>query len=284
MKKIAILCDSSVSLTTKEVNELDVHIAPLIITNNNVTYIDGVDITNVELNNMLRNNEDVTTSQPNIGGIIEILQDLKSQNYDHIFILSIGTALSGAYSSFVHAVNEVGHDNITLFNTYSITGPVQQGVRAIRKMNEAGKSIEEITDVLNNIFDHQVSYLYPKTLTQVIKSGRVSRASATVASLLKVRVLLALETKAEAIEKLAIARSNKKIFEAIVTDFQKHLVTPETHDIYLLESEGMDTLLEFKDFLFNSLGEFKHFFVNLPAAVATHGGLGCIAIQWCPKI
>lgn len=284
MKKIAILCDSSVSLTTEQVNELDVHIAPLIITNNNVSYIDGVDITNVELNNMLRNNEDVTTSQPSIGATIEILQDLKTQNFDHIFILSIGTALSGAYSSFVHAVNEVGQENITLINTYSITGPVQQGVRAIRKMNEDGKSIEEITAALNNIFDNQISYLYPKTLTQVIKSGRVSRASATVASLLKVRVLLALENKAEAIEKLAIARSNKKIFEAIVSDFKKHLVAPETHDIYLLESEGMDTLLEFKEFLFDSLGEFKHFFVNLPAAVATHGGLGCIAVQWCPKI
>lgn len=284
MKKIAILCDSSVSLTKEEAKALEVHIAPLIITNNNKTYVDGVDITNIELNNMLRNNEDVTTSQPNLGLMIEMLEDLVKENYDHIFVLSVGTALSGAFGGFSHAVNEVNADNISLFNTFSITGPVQQCVRAIRKMNQEDKSIEDMKQTIQTIIDNQVSYLYPETLTQVIKSGRVSRASATVASLLKVRVLLCLENKAEAIEKLAIARSNKKIFEAIIKDFVKHNVTPATHDVYLLESEGMDTLLDFKDYLTNALGEFKDYFVNLPAAVATHGGLGCIAVQWCPKV
>lgn len=283
MKKIAIVCDSSVSLTNEQVKEFDVHIAPLIITNNNVSYVDGVDITNIELNNMLRNHEKVTTSQPSIGGIIEILETLRNENYDHIFILSIGTSLSGAMSGFTHAVNEVAMDNITLYNTNSITGPVQQGVRAIRSLNEQGKTIDEIKTTLESIFSDQISYLYPENLHQVIQSGRVSRASATVASLLRVRVLLCLDNDAEAIEKLAIARSNKKIFEAIINDFKRNFVTPQTHDVYLLESEGMATLLEFKDYLFEAMGEFKHYFVNLPAAVATHGGLGCIAVQFCRK-
>lgn len=284
MKNIAIIADSSISFTEAECKEYEVIIAPLMITHNNKTYVDGVDIDNIMLNNLLRDNQHVTTSQPNIGTIIEILENCKKENYDHIYILSIGTALSGAYGSFSHALNEVDMDNITLINTHSITGPVQQMARLIRKYNEEGKSIEEMTSKIEAIAADQVSYLFPENLKQVIQSGRVSRASATVANLLRVNVLLALKSKDEAIEKVAIARTRKKIYQAIVDEFVSHNVKPETHDIYLLESEGMERLLEFKEHLTEKLGEFKDHFVNLPAAVATHGGLGCIAIQWSLKI
>lgn len=284
MKKIAIITDSSVSFTNQEVIDFDVHIAPLTITHNGISYTDGVDITNIELNEMLRRHEKVTTSQPNIGTIINILEECKQGDYDHVFILSIGTALSGAYGAFQHALNEVPMDNATLVNTYSITGPVQQMVRAIRQYNSEGRSIEDMTRKIYEIVDDQVSYLYPESLAQVIQSGRVSKASATVASLLRVNVLLCLKNKDDAIEKLALARTHKKIFQAIVDDFIANNVTNKTHDIYLLESEGMERLLEFKSYLTEKMGEFKSHMVNLPAAVATHGGLGCIAVQFCPKI
>lgn len=284
MKKIAIITDSSVSFTNQEVIDFDVHIAPLTITHNGISYTDGVDITNIELNEMLRRHEKVTTSQPNIGTIINILEECKQGDYDHIFILSIGTSLSGAYGAFQHALNEVPMDNATLVNTYSITGPVQQMIRAIRQYNSEGRSIEDMTRKIYEIVDDQVSYLYPESLAQVIQSGRVSKASATVASLLRVNVLLCLKNKDDAIEKLALARTHKKIFQAIVDDFIANNVTNKTHDIYLLESEGMERLLEFKSYLTEKMGEFKSHMVNLPAAVATHGGLGCIAVQFCPKI
>ena len=284
MKKIAIVCDSSVSFTKEEVDRYDVYIAPLILTHHNRAYVDGIDITNIELNNLLREKVKVTTSQPNIGTIIDILEYIKSKEYDHTYILSVGTSLSGALGGFSHALKNVNLDNCTLVNTYSITGPVQQMVRAIRTMNEEDKSIEEITSVVNGMVNDQVSYLFPRTLDAVIQSGRVSRASATVASLLKVRVLLFLAIKAEAIEKMTVARSEKKIFQSIIDDFIKHKVSPRTHDIYLLESEGMETLLSFKVHMTEKLGDFKTFFVNLPAAVAVHGGIGCIAVQFVPKI
>lgn len=284
MKNIAIIADSSISFTKEEVTQYDVIIAPLTITHNNIAYVDGVDVDNITLNNWLRNNDYVTTSQPNLGTIINILEECKTKNYDHIFILSIGTALSGAFGAFQHALNEVPLDNVSLINTYSITGPVQQMVKAIRQFNEEGQSIEAMETKVNSIVDDQVSYLFPETLKQVIQSGRVSRASATVASLLKVNVLLVLKNKDASIEKMAVSRTRKKIYQVIVDDFIANNVTPLTHDLYLLESEGMERLLECKAYITEKMGEFKDNFVNLPAAVATHGGLGCIAIQYSSKI
>ena len=284
MKKIAIVCDSSVSFTKDEVTKYDVYIAPLTITHNNQSYIDQETITKEEVNDLLRQKQIITTSQPNIGRMMDIFEEIKSKDYDYTIVLSIGTALSGSYGAFNHAAQEVELENYTVINTYSITGPVQQGVRAIRKMNEDGASIEEILDYLYYIYDNQVSYVYPHTLDQVVLSGRMSKAASKIASLLKVKPILHLENKAESIEALGIARTDRRIFKLLVEDFVKHNVSPLTHDLYLLESEGMETLESFRDYLFDKMGEFEYYIINLPAAVATHAGLGTIAIQWCPKL
>ncbi|QIK69586.1 DegV family protein [Erysipelothrix sp. HDW6C] len=284
MNKIAIVCDSSVSFTKDEVEAFGVYIAPLTITHNGKAYVDQVTITQDEVNDLLREHQIITTSQPNIGTMIDILTEIKAKDYDHVFILSIGTALSGSYSAFQHAVSDVEMDNVTVINTYSITGPVQQGVRAIRAMNEQGDSIDTIREYLEYIFDNQVSYVYPETLDQVVMSGRMSRSAQKIASLLRVKPILYLENKGEAIEKLGIARTDKKIFQLLVDDFIKNNVTPLTHDLYLLESEGMATVEAFRDYLFAKMGAFQNYVINLPAAVATHAGLGTIAVQWCPKL
>lgn len=92
-------------------------------------------------------------------------------------------------SGFTHGLENVKLDNCTLINSSPISGPMKQRVRVIRSMNEADKSIEEITTTIMNMSDDQVPYLFPEAFDAVIQSGRVSRASATVASLLKVRVL-----------------------------------------------------------------------------------------------
>ena len=92
MQNIAIICDSSVSFTPEQVKEFDVYIAPLTITHNNVAYIDQVTITQSEVNELLRNKQIVTTSQPNLGTMIDILTEVKEKNYDHTFGQGTGEA------------------------------------------------------------------------------------------------------------------------------------------------------------------------------------------------
>lgn len=283
MKKIAIVSDSGISFTEEEVKHFDVYIAPLTVTHNNKTYEDQITITNEDMHELLRNKEAMSTSQPNLGKMMELLEEIKTKDYDYTIVLAMGTALSGTYPTFVHAAKETGIENCTVFNTQSISGPPQQAVRAIRYMNEHGKSINEILEYLYYLFDHQVSYLYPKTLERVVLSGRMSKTASKIVSLLKVKPVLHLEVGDESIETLGIARTDKKNFQSVVNSFIKHNVLPETHDVYLMESEGMDRLESFKTYLTDKIGDFKYYIITLPAAVAIHGGLGTIAIQFAPK-
>lgn len=284
MKKIAIVCDSSVSFTKEETEKFDVYIVPNVIIHNDEAYLDQITITNEEINHLLREKEKVTTSQANIGDMTKILEKVKEKNYDYVFILSVASILSGVYNGFVQAAEIVGLKNYTIIDTHSIAGPVQQGVRAIRHMNQDKHSIQEILDYLDLLFKNQVSYLYPESLDQIVASGRVSKAASKLVSFLRIKPIVYLSKTGNSIDRFGMARTDNRAFDKIITHFKKHNISPKTHDLFLLENENIEQANAFKERLFNKLGEFKYHSVKLPAALTVHAGIGAIVIQWCPKI
>lgn len=284
MKKIAIISDSSISFTKEEAKKWDVYILPNVIIHNDESYLDQITITNKEINHLLREKERITTSQANIGTMTEMLKKIQRKNYDHIIILTIASVLSGVYNGFVQASKFVALENFTIIDTHSIAGPVQQAVRAIRQMNANGYNIQEILDYLEFLFKNQVSYLYPKSLDQIVASGRVSKTASKIASFLRIKPIVYLSKTGDKIDRFGIARTDERAFDKIIEHFKKHKVTPEKYDLFLLENENIKQANTFKESLFKKLGEFNSHIIKLPAALSVHAGIGAIAIQWCPKI
>ncbi|NLC54529.1 MAG: DegV family protein [Erysipelothrix sp.] len=284
MKKIVIVTDSSVSFTDAQIKQYDVYIVPNLIIHNEETYLDQETITNEDIYKLLENHETVTTSQPNIGTMIETFEEIIAKGYEHIIILTIASNLSGGFNAFHQAARQINLENYTIVDSHSIGGIAQQGVRAIRKLNEEGKSLEEILAFLDTLFKNQTSYLYPKTLDQIIASGRLSKTAGRIASFLKIKTVVYFGEKDQAIERLGVARTDNRIFDTIVKHFKENNVSPKTHDLYLLESRALEQVEKFKDYLYKELGEFKSYTVNLPAALCVHAGVGAITVQWCLKI
>ncbi|MEG0327373.1 MAG: DegV family protein [Erysipelothrix sp.] len=283
MKNYAIVCDSSVSISAEDAKRLNVKVAPLTIIHNNKDYYDQVDLTTEQVNDLLREKEVLKTSQPNVGYLINFFEDLKSQDFDHIFVLSLTSSLSGTYMSFNQALSEVKLDNVTLIDTYTLAGPVQNAAESIQAMNELDSSVEEIVKRLQYEFKFTESFVYPQTLDQLKVSGRISNSAALLASLLKVKPLLFLENHGKTIEKFATARTEAKIFESMIKEMQAKNVNAKDYVLYFLHSEGRDTVDRLNQLISEKLGDFEHKICNLPAALATHAGLGTIALQWSLK-
>lgn len=284
MKNIAIVCDSSISFTNEEIEKYDVFVVPNIIMHNDKEYLDLVNINNQELYSLLKQNEKVTTAQPNLGDIIETFEKIKEGNYDHVIVLAISSALSGGFNAFNQGAKQAGMENCTVIDTHTVAGPVQQAIKAIRKLNSEGKSLEEIFEFLDYLFAHQSSYLFPETLHQIVASGRLSKTAGKLASLLKVKVALLIDSKGSTIERLGVARTDKKIFETFVKHMVQNGVKPENYDLYFLESDALKQVENLKDYVFDKLGKFKYEIKELPAGLSVHAGVGTIVLQWCAKI
>lgn len=284
MKKIAIVTDSSVALTEQETKELEVYITPLSIIYDEKEYLDQVEITRDDIVELLGAGTLLGTSQPNLGVIINILEEIKSKNYDYVFILSLSSALSGTYSAFQHAITEVGLENYSLIDTMTLAGPVQESIKVIRKMNEQNVEPKDIEDYLNNdFFKNTESYIYPFTLEQLKRSGRISKSAALLASMMKVKPLLKIENQGKNIDKFKTTRTEQKIIDEIIKDLKLNNVNSKEHIIYLPHLKRDDILDEVKSRLTNEMGPFDFVISDLPAALATHVGVGTFVLQWAKK-
>ena len=281
MKKLAIVCDSSVALTEKQIKEFNIYIAPLTIVYNNKEYSDQVNITKEEVVELIRKNVPLKTSQPNLGVIIELLQKIKERDYDHIFILSLTSKLSGTYSSFQSGINEIGLGNVSLIDTQTLAGPVQESIKAIHKLNEENKDVFEIENYLNNVFfKDTASYVYPKSLEQLKQGGRISKTAAMMASMLKIKVLLKLDNHGDTIDKFKTARTEAKIVDEIIKDLILNNVNPEEHVIYLPHLEAQHLIPILSEAIKTKLGDIEIIVSELPAALSCHAGVETIAVQW----
>jgi DegV family protein with EDD domain len=282
MKKIAIVVDSSASFTPKEIQETGVYVAPLTIIYDTKEYVDQVTITNDKVADLLKDNAVITTSQPNLGTLITLFEELKSKNYDHIIALPLSRHLSGTYDAFAHAAKEVGLSNLTMVDTLTLVGVIQHAVHKIIALNKEDKDLDAILAALQNIWDNTESYLIPKTLKQLKASGRISPAAGTLASLLRIKPILKLWNKGETIDKFDTARTDAKAYDIVIQDLIKNNVSPKTHKLYFLEAKGEAELNAFKTALESKLGVFESHTSVLPSSLVTHAGLGTIVIQVVP--
>lgn len=284
MKKIAYVADSSIGITLQEQKSYpDLFIAPLSIIHNGKEYIDQIDLSEDDVNAILRKNNLVQTSQPNVGTCINLFNEIIAKGYDEILVFSLSSFLSGTFNSFSAAKDDLNLPNIHVIDSLSIAGAVQEGVLTAQRLNEQGKSIDEIIAVIKDYYKDTISYVIPETLNQLKASGRISPAASAVASMLKMKVLLRLENGGETIEKFATARTDKKLLDTMNKDLESFGFDPKIHKIYLLHSDGLEPLNVIKESLLAHFGDIETSVGLLPAAVSGHAGIGTVAVQLVRK-
>lgn len=279
MRNIAVILDSTTLPSEKLKNNPHVYIAPLEVIVNGKTHVDGVDIKYQDWVRYLQEEATMSTSQPSLLNTLTIMNEVKDKNYDHVFVLSLSSHLSGTHNGFELAQNEVGLPNIDIIDTLTIAGPVTIMAEKIFEYNQQGKSIEVIKEMINVIIDHNESYIYPETLKRLIFSGRMNKAVGSLANMLKLKVLLALKNKAEQIDKHEIFRTERKLIAEIISQFEKLGVTGPEWVVFMLDLEAKEKSELFEQSITEAFPGIEIRREMLPGVIATHVGLGVIGIQ-----
>lgn len=278
MSKICIVADSSTGINESLAKKLGIEIAPLSIIINDVEYQDQVEMTADQLIQLLYEEAVPTTAQPNLGLLDEMMERLKKENYDHIIVISLSSHLSGTYQAFVLAANNHEITNIDLVDAKTLAGPVKDVVIKAADMAKNNASVSEIIAMANTVFSMSKSYLFPNTLDQLKRGGRVSSTVATLSSLLKIKPLLVLENGGKTIEKSGTARTEAKIFDMII-DGLKDEVKEGVHKVHVLHCDGIEIAQRFVETLRSKLGDIEVEVEKLPAVLAAHAGIKSIAVQ-----
>jgi DegV family protein with EDD domain len=190
-----IVTDSGtdISFSPAEMAELNVHIIPLVVTLDGITYRENVDIDPENFYKLLEKSQNLpTTSQPSVGDFAHLYRSLAQSDPD-ILSIHLTSGLSGTFSTAQTAAQMVPEANVTHVDTKTLSAAAGWQVMAAARAIKAGWTLDRVLAFISRIGDASDSIYTLKELKYLIHGGRISHMKGLLASALNIKPLIGVE-------------------------------------------------------------------------------------------
>lgn len=190
---LRIVTDGAGDILPSWGKEYGIDMIPVNILFGEKSYLQGVEIDNEGFYKLVEENKKIPkTSQPSPHQFVEFYRKI-AQKGDTILSIHITAKLSGTYASAIAAAQDV-KDEFKVIPIDSALGSLGIGLlcREARKMERAGKSVDEIVKYVEDIKTKVRVILTLDTLEYAKMSGRVKTLQAALASVLNVKPIAVL--------------------------------------------------------------------------------------------
>ena len=190
MKKTGILTDSHSGITQEEAKKLGIYVLPMPFYINYQCHYEGKDISREEFIELLKNDENVSTSQPSPEAVMNLWDEILKE-YEELVYIPISSGLSGSCSTaMAMAQNDDYEGKVFVVDNGRVSTPMKQSVLdAIELLNE-GCSAKEIKNRLEDAKGKMGIFVAVDDLKYLKKGGRISSSVALVGGMLKVKPIL----------------------------------------------------------------------------------------------
>lgn len=281
MKKVAIVTDSNCGIFQEEGKQLGVTVIPMPFIVNDEEYFEDVNLTQEEFYAHLRQNADISTSQPAIGYVTEIWENLLKE-YDEIVHIPMSSALSQSMETArTFAVNY--NDRVEVVDNRSISITQKQAVLNALALAKEGKSAKEIRAWLENHEKDTSIYIMVDTLKYLKKGGRLTPAVAAIGTLLRIKPVLQIQCgKLDTFAKVMnVPAAKTKMIAAIKKDLETRfvdLVEKGEMTLAVAYTDCRDKAEQFAKELQAEIPNIPFTFVDpLSLSIACHIGSGALA-------
>ncbi len=286
---IKIMADSTCDLSQEIVDKYKIGIAPLNIIVNDKNYRDKIDITSDEFYQMLAKLDEIpTTSMPSPEEYLKIIDRAIEEGYTKILCICMSSGTSGSYQSAVIAKDIFFDKNpntsikIHVVDSKSMShGSGWLIIKSVQLIEE-GYSFERIID-FNETYKTRVKHLLcVDDLDNLIKSGRLSNASAFIGKLLRVKPIMTMKNgKGDIVAK---ERGRNRVLKYYIEQFNER-VDMEVTDFIIV---GYSSAIEMANALVEKIKAVTNFkekiyIMQMGAAVGTHVGLGGLSMYFVEK-
>jgi DegV family protein with EDD domain len=210
---IGIVTDSTAYLDKEYVDKNDIKVVPLKVIMEDVSYREGIDISNDDFYRRMRE-EDIfpTTSQPSAGEFLEAYKEMAGR-YDRLLSIHISAGISGTFESASSAASEMGDYPVEVIDSRYTSMQLMIFVQELVKARDAGKSMEELKSLTARMIEGSEVMFCVDTLEYLHRGGRIGGAQALMGSMLRIKPLLYLDGTIDALDKV---RGSKKALNRMV--------------------------------------------------------------------
>ena len=274
-KKIAFLLDTGSSF--KLFDHENCYICPINIcieqNNKEIVYQEDIDINRNEIYSLIDNNVNIKTSQPTLGKIMELMNDIVKK-YDLIIAIPFSKHLSNTYNTIVSCAKQINKNKIIVLDSHpmSITG--NWLMNDIINLNNSGVDINQksLDKLAKKYRENQCGVVIVNDLKQLIAGGRLTGIKGLLAKALKLKLsimymgdlkLCAKDLSLEGAINKSIDEINKKIHFS-KNGIKRVVIFPDLKD----DNDNQ----KYSNYLINKLKYKNVEYALLPTSVAVHTG------------
>jgi DegV family protein with EDD domain len=170
---------------------LGIELIPFYIQFNGQSYLDGINLTPEDMYRLYEEHPDkyISSSQPSVGEFKSIYEKFSGEE---IISIHLSSGLSGTFSSAQTAANLLPNESISVVDS-RIVGPALGWIVEMSAFGARhGWPKARILDAINQLRQHTFTTASFSNIRYLIHSGRVSHIRGIIASMLKIKPIIAM--------------------------------------------------------------------------------------------
>lgn len=276
MKKLGILLDSFSGLSKKEYEQMGFEYVNQIVILDGEVFKEGIDGTFKDLQDKILKANDIKTSMPAIGLVVEKFEECKDK-YENLIFIPMNKGMSSTYSTAAAASQDFKNIHVVA-NKFIGHAAIYYAKKAI-EMAERGIDIKQIIQYLSDASKHTEAYVIPSAIDQIVKSGRLSGVKKFI--LQKGHLTPRLYISDEGIVTKGVKRSFSKAIDSSVDKVIESIGGPEKINDFIWEivhTFGEDEI-KLAEKLMNEKGIKEINKVSVSAATGAYNDKGSLGIN-----
>ena len=285
--KTAVMTDTNSGIMKAEADSMGIFLIPMPVIIDDETHYEGIDLTEDSFYGSLSGGQNVSTSQPSPGDLMDLWDDILEQGYDEIIHIPMSSGLSASCSTAI-SLSDDYDGKVQVADNHRISVTQRESVMHAKKLAEAGKSAKEIKEILEAEAYNSSIYIAVDTLEFLKKGGRVTPAAAALGTVLNLKPVLQIQgEKLDAFSKARTAKQAKTIMlTALAKDLEERFHDKNAEHTYLeiahtCNEEGAK---ELEEALKEQYPGVPITIAPLSLSIACHIGPGSFAVACSSKL
>ena len=283
MSKIAVVTDSNSGITQERGKELGIFVLPMPFYIDGNLYFEDISLTQEDFYKKLQDDADISTSQPSPGDLMDFWEN-NLKEYDEIVHIPMSSGLSGSCQTAMTLADDYD-GKVHVVDNQRISVTQEQSVYDAMALVKAGKSAEEIKQILEEEKLEASIYIMVDTLKYLKKGGRITPAAAALGSMLNLKPVLQLQ--GEKLDSFAKVRGVKAAKRTMLTAIKNDLETRFAGKKMVLgiayTSRDEEEVQKWKEEVQGAFPGYEIVMNPLSLSVSCHIGPGSLAVT-CTKV
>lgn len=279
-----IVTDSSCNLTEEMIDDLGVHILPLVFMSDGQeyrSYLKGEKTDLKQFYTMMREGKVFTTSLPNMADAETLIRGLLEEGKDVLY-LGFSSALSGTCESVRMLCRQLSEEfpqrTVRAVGTLAASGGQGLLVYHACKKAQAGASLDEVAQWVEDNRLNLAHWFTVDDLMFLLRGGRVSKVSAYMGTMLNIKPVMHVDDEGRLIP-MEKVRGRKKSLQALVKHLDESAWKPvKDQPVFITHGDCLEDAQYVADLIRERHGDVDITINYVDPVIGAHSGPGTLAL------